>query len=182
METLNPRPSSKAVIAKVNYTHDAMIDMLISNPRITQGELAAHFGYRQAWVSMVMSSDAFRERLAQRREELVDPSLRLGLEERFRAMTTRSLEVLQEKLEVPAHQVPDNLVLKAIELGAKGLGLGGNAPPQAPRESEGDRLDRLAGRLLALQSTIRGSGGAVYESKAREVSEGDYIPVPSQQG
>ena len=147
-------------IEKIRYTHDAMVDLIVANPRITQGELAAQFGYTQAWVSLVMSSDAFRERLAARREELVDPAIRASLEERFRAVVTRSLEVLQEKLSAPVSAVPDNLALRAAELGAKALGLGGNAPaPQVVVQT--DHLQNLAQRLVALQSQIR--QGVTYE-------------------
>lgn len=133
-------------VAKVRYTHDAMIDMIIMDPAVSQGHLASVFGYSEAWVSLVMSSDAFKERLAARKSELIDPTIRATLNERFEAMTRRSLEVLSEKLSRPAHTVPDNLALKAAELGAKALGLGGNAPP--PPQS-GSRLDELAGRLLS---------------------------------
>lgn len=131
---------------KVSYTHDAMIDLMIANPMITQNAIAAHFGYTPSWVSIVMSSDAYRARLEARREELVDPAIRVTIEERFRALAVKSLEVLQKKLEQPT--VSDNLAIQAAALASKSLGLGqgtGNAPPPQP-----DRIERLGGRLLAL--------------------------------
>lgn len=133
-----------------------MIDMLVAEPWISQGELAVRFGYTQAWVSVVMSSDAFQARLAQRREELVDPTIAATLEERFRAVTKRSLEVLQEKLSAPASVIPDSLVLKAVELGAKASAIGGfgqQTPLYAPPPP--GHLDRLAERLMALQRQVR---------------------------
>ena len=174
MENVPTAAPARHGIAKVRYTHDAMIDQILANPAISQNELAATFGYTPAWVSLVMSSDAFRERLAERRGEVVDPALTASVEERFRAMTVRSLEVLQEKLSQPATAIPDNLVLKAVELGAKGLGVGGNAPAPAPLPE--DRLERLAGRLLSLQSQIRGN---TYEAQATrvEVLDAEEIPV-----
>lgn len=148
---LGRRPATQ--IQKVRYSHDAMIDLIIENPWVHQNELAAHFGYSPAWISVVMATDMFKARLAQRREEVIDPALKASLEERFRAVVTKSLQVLQEKLEAPS--VPDNLVLRAVELGAKALGLGGNAQP-APMSYPADHLNNLAGRLLALQSRTRG--------------------------
>ena len=147
--TSQVREPGKA-IAKIRYSHDAMIDCIIENPAVSQNRLAEIFGYTPAWVSLVMSSDAFKERLEQRRGEIVDPALRASIEERFKALVTRSLEVLQEKLAAPASVVPDNLALKAMELGAKALGLGGNAQPAAVVLPP-DHLDRLAHRLTALQ-------------------------------
>ncbi len=151
-------PAPKTQITKVRYTHDAMIDLLVANPRVTQNELAAHFGYTPAWVSTVMATDLFKERLLHRRTELVDPEIAASVNERFHAVVTKSLQVLQQKLSQPINQIPDNLALRAAELGAKGIGAGGfgagvtvNLPP--PR----DNLEQLASRLLELQGHVRRS-------------------------
>lgn len=160
-KSLYPYQEGKA-IAKVSYSHDAMIDMLIANPRISQGELANYFGYTQPWISLVMSSDAFKARLAARREELIDPAIRLSIEERFHAVVTRSQEVLLAKLSQPANQVSDNLALRAMELGAKALGLG-TGQQAAPSVPAADHLASLAHRLIDLQQSARAQ---VYEAEA----------------
>ena len=137
-------------LQKVRYTHVAMIDLIIEHPEWSQNQLAEHFGYTPGWISNVLASDAFQERMAARREEIVDPELKATVEERFRALTIRSLAILMKKLD--QSQVSDTVALRAAELGAKALGIGGNAPPPAP---QGDRLARLAERLLLLQGNIR---------------------------
>lgn len=159
-------------IGKVRYSHDAMIDMIVANPWVSQNKLAEVFGYTPAWVSLVMSSNAFKERLAARKAELVDPTIVSSIEDRFQAMVTRSLEVLQEKLSAPASVVPDQLALRAVELGAKALGLGGNAPPP-PVQVPSDHLDRLAQRLVALQQQTV-SQGVVYEI---QVEDAQVVPA-----
>lgn len=135
---------------KIRYTHEGMADLILENPWISQNQLAAHFGYSPAWISTIITSDAFQALLAARRQELVDPELRLTLEERFRALTTQSLKVLQEKLARPADQVSDQLVLRAAELGAKSLGIGAHAPPPPP-PNPAEYLPAVAERLLRLQ-------------------------------
>jgi hypothetical protein len=152
---------------RIRYTHDAMIDQLIANPAIKQGELARLFGYSGSWVSTVMASDAFQARLAFRRAELVDPTITMTIEERFKALTSRSLDIMMEKLSGPAPMISDALTLKALELGAKSLGIGGNAPPPSPVQST-DRLDRLADRLTKL---LRNTNGEIQDVEAREVGE-----------
>lgn len=149
-------------IEKVRYTHDAMIDMLIAQPSISQNELASRFGYTPAWVSLVMSSDAFKARLAARREELIDPAIRLTIEERFHAVVTRSQEVLLAKLSQPAEKVSDNLALRAMELGAKALGLG-TGQQAVPSVPAADHLASLAHRLIDLQQSARAH---TYEGEA----------------
>lgn len=112
-------------IEKVSYSHDKMIDLIIANPRIKQDHLAQYFGYTPAWVSRIMSSDAFRLRMEQRREELVNPIITATLEERFADLALRGAAIMQEKLDNPAVMVTFADAAKAVEIGAKGLAVGG---------------------------------------------------------
>lgn len=112
-------------IEKVSYSHDKMIDLIIANPRIKQDHLAQYFGYTPAWVSRIMSSDAFRLRMEQRREELVNPIITATLEERFADLALRGAAIMQEKLDQPGSLVTFADAAKAVEIGAKGLAVGG---------------------------------------------------------
>lgn len=125
MEPLQGTVSGKGAIARVRYTHDAMIDILLAKPTISQNELAAEFGFTRGWVSRVLGSDAFQARLAQRKEEVVNPEIRQNFEERLKGLALQSLDVIQEKLE--ATRSPD-LAVKALDLSTKALGMG--ARPQ----------------------------------------------------
>lgn len=124
-----PAPAAQQAIKKVNYTHDAMIDLIIQNPGINQGLLATHFGYTQGWISRVLACDAFQQQLASRKSELVDPMIVATLEERFKALVQRSIDVVLEKLDNKA--VSADVALKGVELGAKALGYG--AKPNGPQ-------------------------------------------------
>ncbi len=159
METARPQ-----AIDKIRYSHEDMIDFIIANPGTSQGSIAKRYGYTQSWVSLVMSSDAWKSAMAKRRGELVDPTLALTINERFGAMTELSLRRLTEKLEAP--QVADQTVLRAVELGARALGVGGNAAPAQPPVGP-DHLSQLAQRLVALQANVR--KGVIYEGSAVEI-------------
>jgi hypothetical protein len=150
--------ASRQAVAKMRYSHTDMIDFILANPGVSQNALASRYGYSVGWVSQVMSSDAWQSAMAARRDEVVDPVLVATVDERFRALTNRSLDRLMEKLDQP--QVSDQVVLRAVELGAKAMGVGGNAPPPAPPQ---DHLAALAQRLIALQSNIR--QGVTYEGE-----------------
>jgi len=155
LDQFKPPPPKEAAptmgaLAKVNYSHTDMIDFIIANPGITQNHLAARYGYSVGWVSNVMASDAWQSAMAARRSEICDPVLVASVEERFKGITLLSLERLKQKLEAPS--VSDNVVLKAVELGARAMGVGGNAAPVAP---QGDHLAQLANRLIELQSKVR---------------------------
>lgn len=155
------------VIKHLRYTHDAVIDAIIENPSISQNNLAAIFGYTPGWISQVMSSDAFKNKLELRKEELVDPQIRLSLNERFNALVGRSLDVLQEKLMMPN---PDpELALRAAALGAKALGLGAATQQTIVVNQPSDRLERLADRLTGLLKTKREEA---VDVSSRELPQG----------
>lgn len=154
-----PRPStadSMGQLKKVAYTHEAMIELIIegsSKPGgIAQKEIAQHFGYTESWISNILASEAFQARLAQRREEIIDPRIRASIKERFEALTIQSLKILQEKLS--QNVVNDQVALRCAELGAKALGVGGHAPPP-PSNNGQDRLARLAERLVMLHAGVK---------------------------
>lgn len=157
--------SAALSIARVKYSHDAMIDLLIANPEISQIAIAQQFGYTQPWVSRVMNSDAFLARLAQRKSDLVDPSIALTLDEKFRVLANQSLDVIIEKLAVTKN--PDT-ALKALELSSKALGYGARqqnlnvqqnfvvAMPQkqATPESWAEQHRTLSGRTPMLTAMV----------------------------
>lgn len=89
-------------IQKVRWHHDAMIDLMIAEPSMSQGELAQKMGYTQTWVSIIVNSDAFKERLAERKEKLVDPMLKASVEERLDGAAKRALDKLIERLDTNA--------------------------------------------------------------------------------
>jgi hypothetical protein len=139
-------PVLSGAISKVNYTHDAMIDMIIAEPSVTQRTLAARFGYTEGWVSQVFSSDAFKARLAERKGELVDPTIAASLEQRFEGVTRLAMDVLMERLSMNRS---GELAIKALDLSARALGFGArdkqptigtqyvvHLPPKSPNTQE----------------------------------------------
>ena len=144
-------------IQKVGYSHEGMIDLIIAHPGISQGHLAAHFGYSESWISQVISSDAFQAAMAKRRAEVVDPILSATIEEQFKGIVARSLAILREKLDRPSYQVPDNLVLRTMELSSRAAGYGARDTTPAVATSEvhihlenlGSRLEQLLARKQA---------------------------------
>lgn len=164
--TTSPRPNG--AIAKMRYSHDGMVDLIVQNPGISQNSLAAAFGYTPAWVSRIIASDAFQERLEARRQEIVDPFIAATIKERFQALVVQSLERLMLELEKP--QIKPEVALRAAELGAKALGMGVSA---APPPASASSLDQLADRLIALKRSVYNSERIVDG----QVIEGTALPV-----
>jgi len=145
--------------ARVRYTHDAMIDVLLANPQVKQDDLAKEFGYSVGWVSRVIGSDAFQARLAERKDEVVNPEIRQNFEERLKGLALQSLEIIQRKLD--ATSSPD-IALKALDLSTKALGMGARAqnvqtnntyvvalPPKVANEQDWASQSRESAAALA---------------------------------
>lgn len=162
-------PSSPS-IAKVRYTHEAMIDLIIANPAISQNDLAAHFGYSASWISTIMGSDAFQVRFAERTAQLVDPVIKLSVEERFKGMVLRSMEILAEKLSKPSHMIPDNLALRTLELGSRALGYGARPEAVPVKVDVHQHLNILGENLTKLLERKKSEVGVV-DAEVQEITK-----------
>lgn len=163
-----PGSPNKRKILK--YSHKALADAMILNPNLTGKELASLFGRTPQWVYLVQGSDAFQSYLAQRQAEILDPSLRATLQERARALTLRSMEVMHDKLQRPIEAIPDQFALRAFELASKASALGGNAPP--PPAEPGSHLPELARRLDALMRSA--------PQQIVDVASKDVVALPQE--
>lgn len=151
----------KPAIKKVRYTHDAMIDLIIANPAVSQNELALSFGYSPSWVSQIIATDAFQNRLAERTKELVDPNIRLSVEERFKGLVLRSLEILAEKLSKPSHQIPDQLALRTLEVSSRAIGYGARDNNTVVQNHVEVHLDKLGENLVNLLRKKKAEYGVI---------------------
>lgn len=142
---LAPRPPP--AIQKLRYTHEAMISILVAEPWVSQNELARRFGMSAAWISTIICSDLFQARLAERREELVDPELRLSIKAQMEGLYARSMEILRHKLSKEPDEVPDQLALQTAKV--MGANLGMSAPKVSVTETH-LHLEELGNNLVGL--------------------------------
>ena len=171
--------NGKNAIQKVSYTHDAMIDQIIQNPWTSQGTLAAHFGYTPGWVSQVIASGSFQERMAERKNEIIDPAIKATIEERFKALIIQSINVLRTKLEASA--VDGNLAVKVMEGAARALGYGARGPLlqqnntfvvalPAKAQSSQDWSAAYNAQQVERAAPVGGPIGPAAESSSRQLS------------
>ncbi len=142
-----PEPTDRRTTKppRIRYTHEAMVDAVVANPSISQNDLAEIFGYTPTWISIVMNSDAFQAKLHERREELVDPTLRATLNEKMKALVDQSLNVLMNKVCRDPDEVSADLAVKTLGLASKALGMGAQQTTVAVIGA--DRIAALAERM-----------------------------------
>jgi hypothetical protein len=112
---------------KLRPWHERLGDFWIVNPGLTQGALAAHFGKTQAWVSIVVNCDAFKEYVQKRKEEILDPVMLASVDESFRAVAQRASQKLLERIELGA--VSEKTLVDAMKVAGQGLGMGSAKTP-----------------------------------------------------
>jgi hypothetical protein len=124
MDTAKLTATPATAIKHLNYTHEAMADLILAEPTVTAIELGEIFNYSAGWVSRVIASDAFQARLAQRKAQLTDPIVAASLDERLRSVAIHSMTIIEEKLstdESPAFAI-DALGLASAAMASYGRG------------------------------------------------------------
>lgn len=129
-------------IAKVGYSHQAMADLILENPAISQNEIAQFFKVTPGWVSQVIASDAFQAYLSERKDTILDPILRGAVEESFRGLVLQSMAKLREKLE---SNPSDQLVLEVFKNSSRALGYGARVEVNANIHHKHSLIGLLAG-------------------------------------
>lgn len=84
-------------LQKLSHTHLSIMDFMLANPALPQSEVAAHFGYTQAWLSTLIHSDVFVAQFRKRRQswEAIHDHTLAG---KLHAVATKSLDTLMEIL------------------------------------------------------------------------------------
>lgn len=110
------------------FWHNAILDLLMANPMISQGEIARQLGKAQSTISLIMSSDLFKDALAQRKQaqnEILDEEIR----HRLLKVTDKTLSAIEEKVDRGRDKLALNsladlasMTLQSLGYGPKGAG------------------------------------------------------------
>ncbi len=109
--------------------HMVIIEQLLMNPGMTTTALAAATGYHRQWLHKIMSSDAFQAKLAEKQAALISPIVMEAITDRLKGMVSRSLEILEERLE--SDKVSIDAALAVFSAGSKAMGMGVAKAPVA---------------------------------------------------
>lgn len=118
--------SAKPTIDKVRYTHEALLQFLLANPTVSQGQLAKEFGFTQAWISIIINSDAFQYKLKQRQDEMFKDAVIITLRDKMVGTAHLALDKLGQKLEI-AQDIND--ISDAADMLLRNMGYGNKTAP-----------------------------------------------------
>ena len=118
-------------IAKVSIKHDAILDYLITNPAQKLGEVARHFDVSQAWLSVIIHSDAFQVRLAEKNGECFSATV-VPLREQLLGVAQVGVEKLGEAMEHASSITDKQFIADTTDSILKNLGYSPKSSAPAP--------------------------------------------------
>lgn len=168
--------AESAQIQKVSIKHDVLLDFLIANPTMKYGEVAVLFGVTRAWLSTIIHSHAFQERLKTRQDELFSVAVVRPIQEKLMGVAALATEKLMEVVEYESDarvlsQVADT-ALKNLGYGQKTIG------PPAPSQAVNVTVNITKEELADARALI-GKVSSV-EALPTPVVEVTYLPSPEQ--
>lgn len=148
-----------ANLKKLNHRHQQICNWLLMHPDRTQGDCARELNYTEAWLSMIINSDAFQA-LYQQRAEATGQVAVHSIANKLKGVAGLALEKAAEKLQGPmcSEQFLGNTMKETL----KALGYSGNdTQPQYHQHEhihvDGTLLVQARERALAsVQGTTRG--------------------------
>lgn len=87
-----------AQVKKVSFTHEALIQWMLENPSRHLRDAAEYFGYTQSWLSTIIHSDAFKQQLIKRQNQVAF-QVAADIPSRLRGAAHVALEGLTRQLE-----------------------------------------------------------------------------------
>lgn len=121
-------------LQKLSHRHQAIADIIIANPKITQKEIAGEVGMTENWVSTIMRSDLFQSYLAQRRAQFEERLLDRKIEVQSKALEVGYKGLMKAEEALDADEAdPVETFSKALQ--AAGIGRSGAAGGEGSQQT-----------------------------------------------
>jgi hypothetical protein len=92
-------PSKQFQPQVVKPIHEALAELVVSNPGLNAAELGAKLGRHPVTIRLILRSDLFRELMVRKRAQFVDPKVEAKVEELFDVAIAGSLECLTKAVD-----------------------------------------------------------------------------------
>lgn len=84
---------------RLTFAQEAMVDLVLQDPSVTSDELAEIFNSTRIAINKVINGQKFRDRVDERKFQLIDPAISKNLNERIRSVTIKTLDLVNERLD-----------------------------------------------------------------------------------
>ena len=125
-----PYVTGNHAIKKLSWWHESIIDWMLANPEQTLGACALIFNVSQAWLSRIINSALFKERLAYRREHHSE-HVSYSIADKLNSLAEVGLETLTERIMMERETIPLPELRAASELALNAMGYSPKGGPAA---------------------------------------------------
>ncbi len=167
--------AESAQVAKVSIKHDAILDVLVANPTLRRSEVAAMFGVTVPWLSTIIHSDVFQEKLRERQDLVFDIAVVRPIQEKLMGAANMAAERLMENLQYESDTKTLNTVLDTT---LKNLGYGQKSTG-TPVNQQNNFTFNVTKEELADARKLIGRAASLTGIE-QSVTEAEYIPLPGQ--
>lgn len=150
--------------------HDNIIDLLLTDPTLTQKEVAARLGRNATTINCVMASDMFKARYEARRL-LMNETLAQAITGKLTRLAIDAIEVTHEKLKLQRDKLPFEDLVDVTDktLSRLGYGMKTAANPAVVINNNQQVVAPIsADELEAIRSRLRAEQAKVVEGAAAE--------------
>lgn len=116
-----------AQFGRWRWWYDAIIDLLLANPDLTQGEIAKRLGKAPSTISLIMTSDTFKSHFASRRQAFSEAH-DFATVSKLQKVADLALDGVIKTLETRRDKIPLGQLNTIQEKALERLGYGVQAP------------------------------------------------------
>lgn len=121
--------AESAEIKKVSIKHESIMNYIMENPQTPLRDVAAFFGISQSWLSTVIHSPAFQDRLAEKKDVLFHHTVVSTIKDKISVLAHKALDKLNEDIDFMSTKE----TRETAEMALEGLGyVGKGSQPAAP--------------------------------------------------
>lgn len=163
---MTPDTPQKPTLRKVRNMHVAIADYMIANPEASQRKIAGEFGVSESWLSIIINSDAFKEHLHAKNQEVFDTHV-VPLRTKLLGVANLAVEKLGEKVSTA---VDPDFILAAAD---KTLHRLGYAPSKGPDPAAPPQVNQQNNFYMVDKDLLAGA-------RERIVGRGEVQPVEQE--
>lgn len=112
---------------KMRWWYEQMADLMIANPKMTQADIAAHFGRGVNTICTIQNTDAFKAYMRVRRDEMAR-DLDQSVKNKLLKLTDDTLDVMIDKIDKKRDTIPIETLNRTAEMALKALGYTAEKP------------------------------------------------------
>jgi hypothetical protein len=90
---------AEVAIKRVSIKHESIMNFIMENPTVPLGEVANHFQVSQAWLSVIIHSPAFQDKLLEKQGVLFHHTVVATITDKVSMIAHKTLDKLADKIE-----------------------------------------------------------------------------------